>query len=339
MNVLITGGLGFIGLALTRALLAGGHRVSVLDDGSTAPGAHDQAADAARLTPGPAPPCFRGDVADPGIGTVFDAVRPEAVIHLAARASVVESLREPLACTRVNVCGTVNVLQHSLACGVRRFVFASTGGALYGESPFGPMSETAPAAPVSPYGASKAAAEAYVGAMSRSGAIRCTVLRLGNVYGPAPAAAAAPGVVAAFARAMLAGRRPVIYGDGLAERDFVHIDDVVEAHRLALGMTGDDVFNIASGRARTVREVFDAVAAAAGYEGEPEFAPPRPGELRISRLDVGWARRELGWRARVPFARGVARTVASMRAPVEVAAPGEPAGIADPGRGLHGNAP
>ena len=306
MNVLVTGGAGFIGSALTRALLADGHAVTVLDDATTPPAAADPAA------AGPA--YIRADVADPGIGALFSAARPEAVFHLAALASVVESLRAPLRCTTVNVSGTVNVLQHSLACGVGRFVFASTGGALYGESRARAMPETAPFAPTSPYGASKAAAEAYVGAMTRSGAMRCTILRLGNVYGPAAHGGAGPGVVAAFACAMLAGRRPVIYGDGLSERDFVHIDDVVQAHRAALDMSGDGVFNIGSGTARTVRGVFDAVAAAAGYPGEPRYAAARPGELRISRLDVTRARRGLRFAARVAFERGVARTVESLRA-------------------------
>ena len=337
MNVLITGGAGFIGSALTRALLADGHRVTVLDDGSAPPEpAGPRAPDTP--APAPAPARARADVADPGIGEVFSAARPEAVFHLAARASVVDSLRAPLDCTRVNVTGTVNVLQHSLACGVRRFVFASTGGALYGESPRA-MPETAPCAPGSPYGASKAAAEAYVGAMSRSGDMRFAVLRLGNVYGAAPGGAAGPGVVAVFARAMLAGHRPVIYGDGLSERDFVHVDDVVRAHRLALGMAGDGVFNIASGTARTVREVFDAVAHAAGYAGAPRFAPARPGELRISRLDAARARRDLGWRARVPFGRGVARTVASLRAPDGPAAPVAPDMTRVPARPPRGAAP
>ena len=134
------------------------------------------------------------------------------------------------------MCGTVNVLRQSLAFGVRRFVFASTGGALYGDSAPRPTPETAPPAPLSPYGASKAAAEVYVKSMSRLGGMRYTILRYGNVYGPGQGGA---GVVGAFARAMLDGARPVIHGDGLNERDYVHVDDVVQAHRLALRMRGD----------------------------------------------------------------------------------------------------
>lgn len=311
MNVLITGGRGYIGSALTRRLLADGHRVTVLDNGASAlPAAAPMAGG------GQAATWIEADVTDPGIGRHFSDARPRAVIHLAAQASVAESLRDPVRGAAVNVCGTVNVLEHSRACGARRFVFASTGGALYGEAAERAASEAAPCAPASPYGASKAAAEAYVLVLCRLAGMPFTVLRLANVYGAGPHGAAGAGVVHEFARSMLRGERPVIYGDGRAERDYVHLDDVVEAYRLALGMSGDGVFNIASGTARTVRAVFDAVAGAVGYEGAPVFAAARPGELRLSRLDPARARRELGWRARVPFSSGVKRTVEAMRARV-----------------------
>ena len=140
--------------------------------------------------------------------------------------------------------------------------------------------------------------------------MRYAILRLGNVYGPHPDA----GVVAAFARAMLAGTPPVIYGDGRSERDYVHVDDVLEAFRRAIRLRGDGLFNIASGSAQTVRAVFGAVARAAGYTGAPAHAPARAGELRYSCLDVARARRVLRWRARIPFGQGVARTVDSIRA-------------------------
>ena len=327
MNVLVTGGRGYIGSALIRRLLDGGHRVTVLDDGSSAlptatptvdrPRPQRTRPDPAapfRLRPAAAVTWVEADVTDPGIGRFFFDARPRAVIHLAAQASVEASVREPVRGAAVNVCGTANVLEHSRACGVRRFVFASTGGAMYGDVRGRYATESAPCAPASPYGASKAAAEAYVGAMAPLGGMRFTVLRLANVYGALPDGAAGAGVVHEFAHAMLRGERPVIYGDGFVERDYVHLDDAVEAHMRALAMTGDGVYNIASGAARTVRAVFAAVAAAAGYHGEPAFEPARPGELRLSRLDPTLARRELGWRARVAFPQGVARTVEAMRA-------------------------
>ena len=325
MNVLITGGAGFIGSALTQHLAAAGHRVAVVDNGSTAVLRTTVLRTVLRHTAAPRSAALHGaalhetalheaDIAAPGLDDVFAEVRPEAVIHLAARANVTESMHDPVGGAAVNVCGTVNALRQSLAFGVRRFVFASTGGALYGDSPPRPTPETAPPAPLCPYGASKAAGEVYVRAMSRHGAMRYTILRLGNVYGPGTIAGGEPGVIAAFARAMLGGARPVIYGDGLAERDFVHVEDVVHAHALALDLRGEGVFNIATGTSRTVRQVFDAVARATGYRREPVYARARPGELHSCRLQVSLARHELRWWPRVAFEHGIAQTVRCMRA-------------------------
>ena len=220
------------------------------------------------------------------------------------------------------MCGTVNVLKRCLDFGVRRFVFASTGGALYGQSRRRPTPETAAPAPMSPYGASKAAAELYVRTMSESRAMPYAILRPGNVYGPGRGGRPAPGVIGSFAGAMLNGSPPVIYGDGLNERDFVHVDDVVEALRLALHMRGNGVFNIATATARTVNQVLEAVAHAANWTGEARYAPARPGELRASCLDVRRASRVLRWRPRVEFERGIAGTVGALRAPAAGPRPG-----------------
>ena len=198
MNVLVTGGAGFIGSALIGRLAAEGHRLAVVDDGSvlrtadphsTLGEAVDVRATVLRTArasaPGiPEPVVLQADVADPALAHFFAEVKPEAVVHLAARADVTESVRAPVRGAEVNVCGTVNVLRRCLEFGVRRFLFASTGGALYGDSRRRPTPETAPPAPISPYGASKAAAELYVHTMGESGAMPCTILRLGNVYGP-----------------------------------------------------------------------------------------------------------------------------------------------------------
>ena len=300
MNVLVTGGAGFIGSALVERLVAAGHRVAVIDDCSS--GTPERVSAGAAL--------HEADIATADLGAAFRSAAPQTVVHLAARSSVAESVRAPGRNAAVNVCGTVNLLEQCMAHGVGRFVFASTGGALYGDGAPLPTPESHPPAPVSPYGASKAAAEAYVGAMGRAAGMRCTTLRYGNVYGPGQAAGGEAGVVAAFARAMLEGVRPVIYGDGRQARDYVYVDDVVEAHLAVLDEDGEGVFNLGTGRARTVREVFEAVAGAARYEGEPVHAPARSGDLRRSCLDAGRAKRVLGWRPRVAFADGIGRTVA-----------------------------
>ncbi len=300
MNILVTGGAGFIGSALVERLVAAGHRVTVVDDGSS--GRPERVSAGATL--------HEADVAAADLGAAFRAAAPEAVVHLAARSSIAESVREPVRHAAVNVCGTVNVLEQSVAHGVGRFVFGSTGGALYGDAAPLPTPESHPPQPLSPYGASKAAAEAHVAAMGRLAGLRWTVLRYGNVYGPGQAAGGASGVVAAFARAMLDGVRPVIHGDGRQTRDYVYIDDIVEAHLRVLDAGADGVFNLGTGKARTVREVFEAVARAAGYCGAPVHAPARPGEQRRSCLDVRRAGRDLGWTPRVSFADGIDRTLA-----------------------------
>ena len=237
------------------------------------------------------------------------------MLHLAAQARVSESTRRPRRGAVVNVLGTVNLLRQCIEHGVGRFVFASTGGALYGDEAPRPTPEDAPPRPCSPYGASKAAGEAYVRAMCGSASVPFTILRFGNVFGPHRGGARPPGVVAAFIRAVLNGESPVIFGDGQQTRDYVYLSDAVEAQVLAMGMRGSGVFNIGTGKARTVREVFGAVARLTGYPGEPAHREARPGEARHSCLDAGRARRRLGWSPAVPFEAGVERTLRAMQWP------------------------
>ena len=302
MNVLVTGGAGFIGSRLVARLLAAGHRVSVVDDLST--GDRGRVPAEAEL--------FEVDVVAAALDRAFAAAAPRAVVHLAAVSDVAASVCDPARAAAVNVGGTVNVLGRCAAHGVRRVVFASTGGALYGDAAPLPTPEDWPPSPPSPYGASKAAAEARVAALAGGAGMGVAILRYGNVYGARGGACA--GVVPAFCRAVLAGVPPAIHGDGLQERDYLYVDDAVAATERALAFDGDGVFNIGTGSSRTVREVFEAVAAAAGYRGGPAFAAAPPGEVRRSRLDVRRARQRLGWSARVGFADGVAGTLRELRA-------------------------
>ena len=307
MNVLVTGGAGFIGSHLVDRLIAEGHDVAVVDILATGKRVHVN----------PQAALYEIDIRSPALAAAFEAARPEAVFHVAAHASVSESVRDPMHDAEVNVLGTLNVLQQCAAYGAGRIVFSSTGGALYGEPERLPADEEHPVCPLSPYGASKDAAEAYVRTLCSLSGIRYTILRYGNVYGPRQDPFGEAGVVAIFASAMLRGQRPVIFGDGSHERDYVYVDDVVQANVLALARSleqaEDAVYNIGTGQGATVAQVFDALAGATDYGGSPEHATERPGDVHRIYLDVRRAERELGWHAVVPLNEGIRRTVDAMR--------------------------
>ncbi len=299
----MTGGAGFVGSHLVDRLIAEGHNVAVVDVLATGKRAHVNLEAA----------LYEIDIRSPALAAAFEAARPEVVLHIAAHASVSESVRDPMHDAEVNVLGTLNVLQQCAAYGVGHVVFSSTGGALYGEPQRLPADEEHPIRPLSPYGASKAAAEAYVQTLCTLHGIRYTILRYGNVYGPRQDPFGEAGVVAIFANAMLCGERPVIFGDGSHERDYVYVDDVVRANVLALAQQENGVFNIGTGEGATVLQVFDALAGATDYDGSPEHAAERPGDVHRIYLDVRRAERELGWRAVVPLNEGILRTVDAMR--------------------------
>ncbi len=303
MNVLVTGGAGFIGSHLVDTLIADGHSVAAVDILATGK----------RENVNPQATLYEIDIRSPALAAAFEAARPEVVFHVAAHASVSESVRDPMHDAEVNVLGTLNVLQQCAAYGVGRFVFSSTGGALYGEPERLPADEEHPVSPLSPYGASKAAAEAYVQTHCALSGIRYTILRYGNVYGPRQDPFGEAGVVAIFANAMMGGRPPTIFGDGSHERDYVYVDDVVRANVLALAQAEDGVYNIGTGEGTTVAQVFDALAGATDYGGDPEHAAERPGDVHRIYLDVRRAERGLGWRAAVSLEEGIRCTVDAMR--------------------------
>ena len=303
MNVLVTGGAGFIGSHLVDRLIADGHTVAAVDILATGKWANVN----------PQAALYEIDIRSPALAAAFEAARPEVVFHVAAHASVSESVRDPMHDAEVNVLGTLNVLQQCAAYEVGRFVFSSTGGALYGEPERLPADEEHPVSPLSPYGASKDAAEAYVRTLCSLSGIRYTILRYGNVYGPRQDPFGEAGVVAIFANAMMQGQRPTIFGDGSHERDYVYVDDVVRANVLALAQDEDGVYNIGTGEGTTVAQVFDALAGATDYGGDPEHAAERPGDVHRIYLDVRRAERGLGWRAAVSLEEGIRCTVDAMR--------------------------
>ncbi|KAB7847756.1 NAD-dependent epimerase/dehydratase family protein [Streptomyces mobaraensis] len=297
-RLLVTGGAGFIGSHLVDALLEAGAEVTVLDDLTTG--------DPERLDP--RAELRRVDVTDAAaLGEAVRSVRPDAVCHLAAQIDVRVSVADPAADARVNVEGTINVLEAARAVGAR-VVFASTGGALYGEGVPVPTGEDTLPGPGAPYGTAKYCAEQYVGLFNRLHGTRHSVLRLGNVYGPRQSPGGEAGVIAIHCGLARDGEVPTVFGDGTQTRDYVYVGDVAEAFLAALRHPAPGVWNIGTGKGSTVLEVLDHIAAASGRELRPRFAPRRPGEIQHSTLDVSRAAADLGWTASVPLEKGIAAT-------------------------------
>jgi UDP-glucose 4-epimerase len=295
MRALVTGGAGFIGSHLVDALLARGDEVHVVDNLAT--GRRENLSPAATL--------HETDVREP-LEDAFAAARPQRVFHLAAQADVGTSVERPLLDADVNVLGTLRVLEAARSHNAP-VVFSSTGGALYGECPE-PAREDAPREPLAPYGASKLCGEEYLATWNRLHGTRHVALRFGNVYGPRQLPKLEGGVVAIFMQRLRAGERGTIFGDGEQERDFVYVGDVVRALLAAAESEAAGAFNVGTGVATSVNELWKRCAAAAGSDADAEHADPRPGELRRSVLDVSRAREALGWEPRTPLDVGLRAT-------------------------------
>jgi UDP-glucose 4-epimerase len=304
-SAIVTGGAGFIGSHLVDALLAQGRRVSVIDDLSS--GKESRVAKGAEL--------LRIDIVDrEAVLAAVAQVSPDAVFHLAAQASVTASVQDPLRDLQVNVAGTLNVLDAAVAAGAP-LVFTSTGGALYGDAAPLPTDETWPPSPLSPYGASKLAAEAYVNTWSLSSGVPNAICRLGNVYGPRQSPHGEAGVVAIFSGCIHEGRAPKIFGHGKPTRDYVYVEDVVSALIASSGRSG--TYNIATSVESDVATLWGELKEYSGSDLEPQLADLRPGELQKSRLDIGRAERELGWRPQVGIQEGLRRTYEALVAEFE----------------------
>jgi len=334
LRVLVTGGAGFIGSHIVEQCLGAGYEAVVVDDLSS--GKKEN------LPQGV--PLYQVDVADAAaVQQVFDLVRPEYVVHQAAQISVSRSVQEPAFDAHVNIVGLLNVLEAAVQYGVRSFVFASSGGVLYGDVTT-PADEGHPAAPVSPYGVSKLTGEYYLRFFATQHGLPCTALRYGNVYGPRQDPHGEAGVVAIFLQRLLAGEAPVINGDGRYIRDYVYVADVARANLLALESEGQGfrAYNVGTGLGTDVNQLEAGLRQAlvevlqeqggvvnsgvfgvteelsccgAGKSGEialpaATYGPPRPGDLRSSLLDAGKIQGELGWQPQVPLAEGLRRTAA-----------------------------
>jgi UDP-glucose 4-epimerase len=304
MNVLVTGGAGFIGGHMAARHLADGHRVVVVDNLST--GRREKIPEGARFV--------QADVAEADLQPLLSEEKIDVVSHHAAQIDVRHSVSDPVDDARSNVLGSLKLFEACRRAGVRRVLFASTGGALYGEPEGGlPSPESHPTNPVSPYGCAKLSIEKYLYYYRTIHGFETQVLRYANVYGPGQNGLGEAGVVAIFAEAILAGKTPKIRGDGEQTRDYVFVGDVVETAARALASEKSGTWNVGTGVETSVNRLFELLAPALGFRGKPEHAPLAPGEQRRSVLDGSAARRDLGVPPWTPIEKGIGITAEAFR--------------------------
>jgi len=308
-TILVTGGAGFIGSHLCDRLLAEGHRVVAVDNLTTARIGNLSEA----RSYGGEFTFFNMDVRAEGLLSLFERHRPEVVMHLAAQASVSVSVEDPTLDASVNVMGLLNVMDCSSRTGVRKVVYAASGGTLYGEPRKLPVKETASGRPVSPYGISKKAGIEYLSFYERYRGVAFSALALANVYGPRQDPHGEAGVVSIFASKMLNGEAPTIFGDGNQTRDYVFVDDTVHAFALAADRGDGRLINVGTALETSVNGIFRLLADVTGFSGEPAHGPARPGDLRRSALDPALAGEVLGWRPWTHLEDGLAETVSFMK--------------------------
>jgi UDP-glucose 4-epimerase len=298
MKIVVTGGAGFIGSHVVHAYLAAGHQVIVVDDLST--GKAEQVDPAAELVV--------MNVNDPGLLAFFRRECPDVVNHHAANASVSVSVRQPAFDATQNVLGTINLLEAAREAGVEKFIYISSGGAMYGNPEYLPEDEEHPTNPVSPYALSKHTGERYVQIYAIEHGLRWTSLRYANVYGPRQDPFGEAGVVAVFCQHLSQGRAPQIHWDGEQTRDFVYVGDCARANVMALYGGDGHAYNVGTGVGTSINTLFSTLMEVSGQSVTPRRGPRRPGDARHSYLDCGKIKRDLAWQAQVSLREGLSRT-------------------------------
>ena len=310
MKILLTGGAGFIASNIADAYLQDGHEIAIIDNFET--GFRENIPAGAKL--------FEIDIRDAdAVSRAFDEFRPDVVSHHAAQLDVRRSLAEPVYDAQINILGSLHVLQNAVRVGASRFIFASSGGAIYGDALQIPTPESAPENPESPYGLTKRAFEGYLRIWHKNTGIVPVCLRYANVYGPRQSVKGEAGVVAVFAKRLLAGKPCTIFGDGTSSRDYTFVGDVVRANVFALSRGDSGVWNIGTGVQTPIARVYEEIRAAVGALNGREITTPalfetmRAGEVVHSALDATHAREGLSWEPRTDFATGVRETVAYLK--------------------------
>jgi UDP-glucose 4-epimerase len=300
MKILVTGGAGFIGSHVADRFVAAGHDVVIVDNLVT--GSRNNLNPKARFV--------ELDIRDgAAIEKLFAQQRFDVVDHHAAQMDVRKSTEDPIYDAHVNILGSINLIESARRHGVKKFIYISTGGAVYGEPKQLPVTEEHPVNPECPYGISKHTVEHYLYLYRLLYKLNYTVLRYPNVYGPRQNPHGEAGVIAIFTGLMLAGKAPTIFGDGKQLRDYVYVGDVADVNLLALTRGDGEIVNIGSERGTSVLELFDALKKFTGFGGEPKFAEPRAGEIFKIYLSAGKAQRVFGWKCKVDVEEGMRRTV------------------------------
>jgi len=302
-KVLVTGGAGFIGSHLVAGLLDNGHSVAVIDDLSS--GQLRNLDHRATF--------YHAPINDQRIKQIIQREGPEIIFHLAAQSSVRQSTLDPVADADSNVLGTIRLLDAAASEGVEKIVFSSTGGAIYGNPDTIPCDEDTPVNPLTPYALSKYVSELYLELFYRTYGLQYTILRYANVYGPGQDPNGEAGVIAIFAGLMLRGRSPNIYGDGLQERDFVYVSDIVEANLAAMHRGDGRIYNISAGEPVTINRIYSLLQESTEFRQEPVYRPRRAGEVLKIALDHSRATRELGWEPKIPLEEGLGHSVDYVR--------------------------
>lgn len=303
MNILVTGGAGFIGSHVADAYIDAGHRVIILDDLSSGSMKHVN----------PRSKFYKFDIRDKTLPDIFQEEKIDVVNHHAAQMDVRRSVEDPAFDASVNVLGALNILENCKKFGVKKFIFASTGGAIYGEQNYFPADEVHPVRPLSPYGITKLATEKYLYYYREVFGLPFVSLRYANVYGPRQNPHGEAGVVAIFTSKMLAGQQPIINGDGKQTRDYVYVKDVVRANLAALTYKGSDTFNIGTGIETDVNQLFTALRDLTGSRCNERHGPAKPGEQLRSVIDASKAKKILDWSPEFSLRQGLQETVEYFR--------------------------
>ncbi len=299
MKVLVTGGAGFIGSHIVDALIEQHHQVVVVDNLAT--GFLENINHGATF--------YKMSICDAELTDVFERERPDIVSHQAAQMVIAKSVAKPTFDAQENILGSLNVILNCVRSGVKRIIYASSGGAIYGEPQYLPIDENHPINPISQYGVSKHAVEHYLYVYGLQHGLSYVVLRYPNVYGPRQNPDGEAGVVAKFAGQMLKKERPTIFGSGDKTRDYIHVSDVVAANLLAMEQGNNASYNIGTGVETSDQEMFDTLAKVLGYSGNPIYAPVRTGEVYRICLDATKAQKELCWPAQLSLEEGLLQTV------------------------------